>query len=244
MLRGTVLCAVLAGLCVIVTLCPVSCQLSQEDAETIVELHNTYRGQVVPSAAYMTKMKWDENLKIQAESYAVKCVWDYDQDLNLDEKAMGQNIYNSKDPFNATKAMEQWFLQNISYNFNHKPSCQDEILCRHYIQMVWANSLSVGCALHRCDTMERLSDKPTDFLVCNYRPAGYFGDKKPYERGEWCSRCPENLPRCDENLCVPESSEDVDEQTTDREQPQSNVGRVSTSLILSTSLVTLLLLEF
>ncbi|KAJ8016542.1 hypothetical protein DPEC_G00008330 [Dallia pectoralis] len=299
MLRGTVLCSVLAGLCVIVTLCPVSCQLSQEDAETIVELHNTYRGQVVPSAAYMTKMKWDENLKITAESYSVKCVWDHNPDLEGLE--MGENLYVSTVSFDPIKATEKWFLEHLNFNFNNN-SCQENQMCGHYTQMVWASSLSVGCALHRCDTMEGLSFQKVNFLVCNYFPAGNFVDEKPYEEGEWCSRCPENLPRCDENLCVPESSEDVDEQTTDapstgpdlpsthtaetelesaaptstvtdseepgtepidaekvkedpckgegqrtnsnREQPQSNVGRVSTSLILSTSLVTLLLLEF
>lgn len=56
MLRGTLLWAGLVGFYVIVTLCPASCQLSEEDTETLVELHNSYRGQVEPNSTYMRKL--------------------------------------------------------------------------------------------------------------------------------------------------------------------------------------------
>uniref|UniRef100_A0A3P8Y216 SCP domain-containing protein n=1 Tax=Esox lucius TaxID=8010 RepID=A0A3P8Y216_ESOLU len=198
MLRGTVVCAVLAGLCVIVSLRPASCQLSQEDAESIVVLHNRYRGRVVPSAANMTEVKWDEKLKIIAEGYAVKCVWEHNPDL--EEMEMGENLFASNAPFNTNKAMEKWFLEYLDYDYNNN-SCLEDKMCGHYTQMVWAKSQYLGCAFHRCDTMEGLALEKVNFLVCNYFPAGNYVAEKPYEEGEWCSMCPETLPQCDQNLC-------------------------------------------
>ncbi|XP_055748249.1 peptidase inhibitor 16-like [Salvelinus fontinalis] len=208
MLRGTLLWAGLVGFYVIVTLCPASCQLSEDDTETLVELHNSYRGQVVPNSTYMQKVKWDEKLKIIAEGYAVKCIWEHNPDL--EELNMGENLFVSNGLFDPNIAMEKWFLEHLDYDYNNN-SCQDDKMCGHYTQMVWADSHSVGCAVHRCDTMEGLSFDKATFLVCNYYPAGNFNDEKPYEEGEWCSKCPDNLPRCDQNLCVPDAHEPTEE---------------------------------
>eukprot|EP00063_Salmo_salar_P015167 XP_013990002.1 PREDICTED: peptidase inhibitor 16 [Salmo salar] len=219
MLRGTALWAGLMGLYVIVTQCPAACQLSQEDAETLMELHNSYRGQVVPSATYMRKVKWDEKLKILAEGYAVKCVLEQNPDLEL--LNTGENLFVSNEPLDLNMTMENWFLEHLDYDYNNN-SCQDDRMCGHYTQMVWADSHSVGCAAHRCDTIEGLSFEKVTFLVCNYYPKGKFKDGKPYEEGEWCSRCPDNVPRCDQNLCVPdapEPSEEPDVEEPDAPEP-------------------------
>ncbi|XP_045062755.1 peptidase inhibitor 16 [Coregonus clupeaformis] len=236
MLRRTALWAGLVGLYVIVTLCPASCQLSEEDTETLVELHNSYRGQVVPNATYMRKVKWDEKLKIVAEGYAVKCTWEHNPDL--EELNTGENLFVSNGPFDPNIAMEKWFLEHLDYDYNNN-SCQDDKMCGHYTQMVWADSHSVGCATHRCDTMEGLSFEKVTFLVCNYYPAGNFNDEKPYEEGERCSKCPDNLPRCDQNLCVPDASEpseepDTEKETTDSSPPGTDEPSTATSTATAT----------
>lgn len=219
MLRGTLLWAGLVGFYVIVTLCPASCQLSEEDTETLVELHNSYRGQVEPNSTYMRKVKWDEKLKIIAEGYAVKCIWEHNPDL--EELNMGENLFVSNGLFDPNIAMEKWFLEHLDYDYNNN-SCQDDKMCGHYTQMVWADSHSVGCAAHRCDTMEGLSFEKVTFLVCNYYPAGNFNDEKPYEEGEWCSKCPDNLLRCDQNLCVPDAPEPTEEPDVEKETMDSS----------------------
>ncbi|XP_064812435.1 peptidase inhibitor 16-like [Oncorhynchus masou masou] len=214
MLWGTALLTGLVGLYVIVTQCPATCQLSQEDTETLMELHNSYRGQVVPSATYMSKVKWDEKLKILAEGYAVKCMWEPNPDLEL--LNMGENLFVSNEPLDLNMTMEKWFLEHLDYDYNNN-SCQEDKMCGHYTQMVWADSHSVGCAAHRCDTIEGLSFEKVNFLVCNYYPKDKFKDEKPYEEGEWCSKCPDNVPRCDQNLCVPDAPETSEEP--DVEEP-------------------------
>nr|XP_046220156.1 peptidase inhibitor 16-like [Oncorhynchus gorbuscha] len=216
MLWGTALLTGLVGLYVIVTQCPATCQLSQEDTETLMELHNSYRGQVVPSATYMRKVKWDEKLKILAEGYAVKCMWEPNPDLEL--LNTGENLFVSNEPLDLNMTMEKWFLEHLDYDYNNN-SCQEDRMCGHYTQMVWADSHSVGCAAHRCDTIEGLSFEKVNFLVCNYYPTGKFKDEKPYEEGEWCSKCPDNMPRCDQNLCVPDAPEPSEEP--DVEEPDA-----------------------
>ena len=47
--------------------------------------------------------------------------------------------------------------------------------------------------------------------LCVFR--GNYEDERPYIEGDWCSRCPENLQKCENNLCgttlsLPECSQD------------------------------------
>lgn len=36
-------------------------------------------------------------------------------------------------------------------------------------------------------------------VVCVLR--GNYENERPYVEGDWCSRCPENLQKCENNLC-------------------------------------------
>ncbi|KAL1021193.1 hypothetical protein UPYG_G00009980 [Umbra pygmaea] len=224
MLSGPAVGAILVGL--FLTLRPASCQLSQEQINTIVELHNRYRGQVVPSASYMTKLKWDEKLKIIAEGYAVNCVWEHNPDLL--ELNLGENLFVMDMDFDPNKAMDDWFNEHRDYNYKDN-SCQDGMMCGHYTQMVWANTQLVGCASHRCETMEGLTFQKVTFLVCNYFPPGNLEDTKPYVEGEWCSNCTESRPQCDQNLCVPYAPEPVDEEKTMESSSPQTTGMATES---------------
>ncbi|XP_035596626.2 peptidase inhibitor 16-like [Oncorhynchus keta] len=155
---------------------------------------------------------------------------------------MGENLFVSNGLFDPNIAMEKWFLEHLDYDYNNN-SCQDDKMCGHYTQMVWADSHSVGCAVHRCDTMEGLSFEKATFLVCNYYPAGNFNDEKPYEEGEWCSKCPDNLPRCDQNLCVPDAPElteepDVEKETMDSSPPGTDEPSTHTATATATTTAT------
>uniref|UniRef100_A0A3Q0QT12 SCP domain-containing protein n=1 Tax=Amphilophus citrinellus TaxID=61819 RepID=A0A3Q0QT12_AMPCI len=127
---------------------------------------------------------WDANLKLVAEGYAAKCVWNHNPEL----LETGENLYA------GTGCAE-----HLDYDFQNN-SCDEEKMCGHYTQMVWADTHRVGCAFHLCDTMEGLDWDRVSFLVCNYYPGNYEGER-PYVEGDWCSRCPENLQKCENNLC-------------------------------------------
>uniref|UniRef100_A0A3Q2VN06 Peptidase inhibitor 16 n=1 Tax=Haplochromis burtoni TaxID=8153 RepID=A0A3Q2VN06_HAPBU len=172
--------------------------LNEEQEEMLVELHNHFRGQVSPSASAMIGclQKWDPNLKVVAEGYAAKCIWNHNPEL----EDTGENLYAGTGPLDLRMALEKWFLERLDYDFQNN-SCDEDKMCGHYTQMVWADTHRVGCAFHLCDTMEGLDWDRVSFLVCNYYPAGNYEGVRPYVEGDWCSRCPENLQKCENSLC-------------------------------------------
>ncbi|XP_077074730.1 peptidase inhibitor R3HDML-like [Siphateles boraxobius] len=191
-------------------------QLTKQEESTIVDMHNKLRSQVQPSAAFMQKVVWDETLRVVAEAYAAKCIWKHNPDL--EKLILGENLFVSTGPFNATKAMVSWFEENVDYNYENK-SCPKDKMCGHYTQMVWADSNRIGCATQLCDTLEGLDFKKATLLVCDYSPAGNFEGLNPYVSGKPCSKCPENLPVCEEKICVSENLFQPSEEPDVTEDP-------------------------
>ncbi|KAM8863113.1 uncharacterized protein AB9W97_018143 [Spinachia spinachia] len=181
--------------------------LSEEQEELLVELHNHYRGQVSPSASAMLPLRWDPNLKIIAEAYAAKCIWNHNPELT----DIGENLFVGTGPLDLREALEKWFLERLYFDFQNN-TCDENQMCGHYTQMVWADTHRVGCAFHLCNDMEVLDWERASFLVCNYYPAGNYDEQRPFVEGEWCSRCPDNLQECENNLCVADTMEDGDDE--------------------------------
>lgn len=209
--------------------------LTEDQEELLVELHNRYRGVVQPSASAMVPLKWDGNLKLVAEGYAAKCIWNHNPEL----EDTGENLFTGTGALDLERALEKWFLEKVDYNYDNN-SCDEDKMCGHYTQMVWADTHKLGCAVHVCAQMEGLDwDEPTNFLVCNYFPAGNYEGVRPYVEGEWCSRCPENFQRCENNLCAPEveptDAEQIDEPTV-AELPQVSVT-LSATIMDTTSAI-------
>ncbi|XP_036959315.1 peptidase inhibitor 16-like [Acanthopagrus latus] len=184
--------------------------LSEEQEELLVELHNHYRGQVSPSASAMLPLRWDPSLKVIAEGYAAKCVWNHNPDL----EDTGENLYAGTGSLDLREALEKWFLEHLDYDFSNN-SCDEDKMCGHYTQMVWADTHRVGCAFHLCNSMEGLGWERVSFLVCNYYPAGNYENERPYVEGDWCSRCPENLQNCENNLCVADTAGEEEDEDED-----------------------------
>ncbi|CAN9515605.1 unnamed protein product [Ophioblennius macclurei] len=189
--------------------------LSEEQEELLVELHNYYRGQVSPSASAMLPLKWDPSLKVIAEGYAATCVWNHNPDL----EDTGENLFAGTGQLDLRVAMEKWFLEHLDYNFGNN-SCDEDKMCGHYTQMVWADTHRVGCAFHLCNNMEGLDWERVSFLVCNYYPAGNYEDERPYVEGDWCSRCPDDMQKCENNLCVTDTEEEGDDDEEEEEEEE------------------------
>ncbi|KAM9828290.1 uncharacterized protein ACBT44_021808 [Syngnathus typhle] len=189
--------------------------LGEEEEELLVELHNYYRGQVSPSSSAMLPLKWDPRLKLLAEGYAAKCIWNH----NPDNEDTGENLYAGTGPLDLRVALEKWFLENLFYDF-HNNSCDENKMCGHYTQMVWSDTHRVGCAAHLCNKMEGLAWEKISFLVCNYYPAGNYESERPYVEGDSCSRCPEELQTCENNLCVP----DMDDSDGGEEEEEEDAA--------------------
>ncbi|XP_016403951.1 peptidase inhibitor 16-like [Sinocyclocheilus rhinocerous] len=188
-----------AGLWVILSLA--AGHLTEQEKSTIVDMHNELRSKVQPSAAFMQKVVWDETLRLLAEAYAAKCIWDHNPQLK--EFRMGENLFLGTGQFNATKAMMDWFGEHVDYDLETN-NCPEDKMCGHYTQMVWADGNKIGCAAHFCDELEHLDFEKATLFVCNYYPQDNIEEQKPYESGVPCSRCPDTLPVCEDNMCVVE----------------------------------------
>ncbi|XP_051517156.1 peptidase inhibitor 16-like [Myxocyprinus asiaticus] len=210
------------GLWVILNL--VASHLTEDQKSTIVNMHNEFRSKVQPSAAFMQKVMWDEELRLVAEAYASKCTLYANPQIK--ELSIGESLFASDKPFNATEAMLDWFGERVDYDYENN-ACLENPMCPLYTQMVWANSNKVGCATYLCDTVKGLVNKSTTVLVCNYFPQGNVKGQRPYESGEPCSKCQDNLSVCEENICVVENmfssveplSEDPEHSTVSPEGP-------------------------
>ncbi|XP_006266257.2 peptidase inhibitor 16 isoform X1 [Alligator mississippiensis] len=179
--------------------------LSDEDERMILQMHNLYRSQVSPPAADMQKLSWDPDLGTFAKAYAEKCIWDH----NKDRGRRGENLFIMMEELDLQLAMEDWHSEYQYYNLT-TTKCATGRMCGHYTQVVWANTLRIGCGAHFCETVEGIEERDMHLLVCNYEPPGNIRGRKPYREGSPCSLCPEDY-KCINSMCEP--SVDSEETT-------------------------------
>ncbi|XP_078607540.1 GLIPR1-like protein 1 [Branchiostoma floridae x Branchiostoma japonicum] len=147
-------------------------------------------------ASDMEKMDWDMELEKMAKEWAT-CSRLGTRETNLVGELFGQNIALSPEG-DVVGLLQQWMAQQEHYNY-HNNTCAENNTCRDYLQMVWAATNRVGCAIAaNCETKER----KINMLVCYYSPPMERWTK-PYRLGESCTKCPTEASFCDKGLCVP-----------------------------------------
>uniref|UniRef100_A0A7M4E4Y4 Peptidase inhibitor 16 n=1 Tax=Crocodylus porosus TaxID=8502 RepID=A0A7M4E4Y4_CROPO len=232
--------------------------LSDEDERMILQMHNLYRSQVSPPAADM--QNWDPDLGAFAKAYAEKCIWDH----NKDRGRRGENLFIMMEELDLQLAMEDWHGEYQYYNLT-TTKCAMGHMCGHYTQVVWANTLRIGCGAHFCETVEGIEERDMHLLVCNYEPPGNIRGRKPYREGSPCSLCPEGY-KCINSMCgkdwsgnngcelqlslqapflLPTGAKEMEEISPDGHRPKtssaSNILELS-FLLLASSLLRALLL--
>nr|XP_054762421.1 uncharacterized protein LOC129268996 isoform X2 [Lytechinus pictus] len=172
----------------------------------IVDVHNQKRGNVIPSAADMEFVRWDEELAAAADGWAVKCTLEHGKPENSTISRFGQNIWagfglskwalpETVGPFRA------WTNEDRFYDYETN-SCQARKMCGHYTQIIWASTRAVGCGRAFC---RQTDDIPFArwMVVCNYLPGGNIQGRQPYITGPSCSRCSSGNGECYKNKCRP-----------------------------------------
>ncbi|KAL5964628.1 Cysteine-rich secretory protein LCCL domain-containing 1 [Taenia solium] len=146
--------------------------LSSEDRKSILDFHTAVREQVRPRASNMMLMRYSKELENLAERWAKQCKYLYtDARQDLGYKGIGQNIAASGGVMPTIRWLANtWRLQAKHYTYSNN-SCIPMRICRHYMQMVWADSTQLGCAVNRCDHMKPGWPPPVYYLVCQYSPA-------------------------------------------------------------------------
>ncbi|XWS40347.1 hypothetical protein CRYUN_Cryun18bG0133200 [Craigia yunnanensis] len=138
---------------------------AQDSQQDYLNAHNTAR-----AAVNVGPMTWDDTVAAYAQNYANQ----RSGDCNLvhSNGPYGENLAWSSGDLSGTDAVTMWVNEKADYNYDSN-SCAPGKVCGHYTQVVWRDSVRLGCAKVRC------SNGGT-FIGCNYDPPGNFIGQKPY----------------------------------------------------------------
>ncbi|KAF5733242.1 putative STS14 protein precursor [Tripterygium wilfordii] len=139
---------------------------AQNTPQDYANTHNTARNQVGVS-----NMTWDDAIATYAQNYADSRI----DDCNLvhSNGTYGENLAKgSSGTFSGVDAVNLWVAEKAYYNYTSN-SCAVGQQCGHYTQVVWRNSVRLGCARVRCNN-------GWWFVTCNYDPPGNYVGQRPY----------------------------------------------------------------
>jgi pathogenesis-related protein 1 len=159
--------------------------LSQALIDEFVTAHNQARSGTLnpPPSPALPPVSWDPILADSAYNYLVKCkssgttMVDHNANRSSDYVALGgsgyvgENIYAMQGAAaKPTDAVDLWMSEASSYDYATNTGDAG-----HYTQVVWRDSVHIGCAIVTCSAM-----KYSNTILCDYSPGGNMNGKKPY----------------------------------------------------------------
>ncbi|GLT84094.1 hypothetical protein SLE2022_023450 [Rubroshorea leprosula] len=128
--------------------------------------HNTVRAKLG-----LPPFKWSKKLANFASWWANQRQGDCE--LIHSNSDYGENLFwGSGQDWKPEDAVAAWAAEKDYYNYNSN-SCIENKDCLHYTQMVWRQSLKVGCARIVCASGDT-------FITCNYDPHGNVIGQRPF----------------------------------------------------------------
>jgi len=138
----------------------------------ITRLHNQAREQVSPAPGTpLPALNWSGTLASAAQSWADGCKFGHSN------SAYGENIYATSGTATPADVVGSWVSEKAKYNYASN-TCSGT--CGHYTQVVWANSISLGCGVKTCTQGSPFGSPSWQLWVCNYDPPGNYNGQKPY----------------------------------------------------------------
>lgn len=116
-------------------------------------------------------MTWDAELAGIAQGWADGCEWGHNPARSDGYPTyVGENIYGTGAAPSGPDAVASWLSEESSYDYDSN-TCSDT--CGHYTQVVWRESVKLGCGISTCAG-------GLNMVVCNYAPGGNVGGRRPY----------------------------------------------------------------
>jgi len=152
----------------------------------MVDLHNQARASVNPPAASMPTVVWDDSIAAFALNYSLTCqgtnLMNHNPNRVLSTgEYIGENLWGttaSLQGANVTSyihgAASSWASESVYYTYSTN-TCQSGQMCGHYTQMVWKNSVNIGCAIVYCSNLLFKTS-----VLCDYGPGGNYVGERPY----------------------------------------------------------------
>ena len=139
---------------------------AQNSPQDYLDAHNLARAQVG-----VGPMVWDDTIAAYAQSYGNQRMGD----CNLIHSGgpFGENIFwGFGADITGRDATSAWINEGQFYDYNSN-GCISGQQCGHYTQVVWRNSVRLGCARVQCVS-------GAIFITCNYDGPGNYIGQRPY----------------------------------------------------------------
>jgi len=187
-----------AALVVLALLVPVTLAAQRANPFTAAEIrhmldaHNTVRSAVNPPAQTMPDLTWDPLLAQVAQRYTDQCTFAHNANRSTDyanlggSGYLGENIYaTSASPVGPQAPADSWASEVADWTYApfNSGDCAGTGTCGHYTQMIWANTLRVGCGRTTCSSGITNLSFSGDVVVCDYAPGGNVAGEYPYVAG-------------------------------------------------------------
>ncbi|KAK9286502.1 hypothetical protein L1049_014900 [Liquidambar formosana] len=143
--------------------------LAQNSNHDYVDAHNVARAQVG-----VQPITWNDRVAAYAANYSNKRFDEYCK-LEHSDGPYGENVaeVNGVHVYSAAEAVKLWVTEKPNYDHESNSCVGGE--CLHYTQVVWGDSIHVGCAKVECNNGYGWS-----FIICNYDPPGNIEGHRPY----------------------------------------------------------------
>ncbi|KAI4296510.1 hypothetical protein L6164_036460 [Bauhinia variegata] len=138
--------------------------IAQNSPQDVLDVHNGAR-----AAVGVGPISWDDKLVAYAQNYANQRIGDCEMEHS--GGPYGENLAEGYGDMALADAVKFWLTEKPNYDYNSNSCVHDE--CLHYTQIVWRNSVRVGCAKAKCNN-------GWTFVICRYDPPGNIDGERPY----------------------------------------------------------------
>ncbi len=161
--------------------------LSKDLIDAFVTAHNAARANASlnpPPSPALPPVSWDPILADSAYNYLSKCAVasgsvEHNADRTSDYQALGgtdsyvgENIYaTTGNTVAPADAVNDWMSEASKYDYTKN----DLTTAGHYTQVVWRDSVRIGCAIVNCSNA-----RFNNTVLCDYAPGGNITGQKPY----------------------------------------------------------------
>ncbi|CAG7885005.1 unnamed protein product [Brassica rapa] len=147
---------------------------AQDSPQDFLDAHNQAR-----AAVGVDPLAWDETVAAYAQDYANQrrgdCAFPMERTSLQENMNIATTIFCiawSSGDMSGVEAVNMWVSEQADYDYGSN-TCASGKQCGHYTQIVWKNSVRLGCAKVSCDNGQT-------FITCNYDPQGNFVGQWPY----------------------------------------------------------------
>lgn len=152
----------------------------------IVDAQNAVRAAASPTPTPpLPAFSWGPTVAATAAAWASGCTYAHNPDVHA--LYLGENIAATRPvgAYSATEVVGLWASEAPFYDLatntcDETDPANEAHTCGHYTQLVWRDTLVVGCAVTTCSTGSPFGGGTWEFWVCDYAPPGNWIGQRPY----------------------------------------------------------------